>query len=402
MGFVYEDRIYDPNIATVQFFNSGTLYSYPVIDLDKADESLLLSWDDLSGGQKELQYTIIHCDAAWNPSNLFTSDYIDGSTYENVTHIEPSFNTLIKYTHYWLYMPGEYMKPRIAGNYLLKVYVADNEDSVVITRRFYVLRNKVFVSGEVKRPSYPNYRNTKQEVDFMVNYKGLEVMNPMNDIRVVVRQNNRWDNAIIGLRPKFISDQAMYFDYEEENLFDGGSEFRFFDLRSYLNAGFGVQKIRFDSIYHMILYADDDKSYLSYSHWTDVNGERIIASDRKEDRVNELDYVMAHFRLLTPYPFDEGGAYVYGALSDWKLDPRFRLIYNEQKKYYEASILLKQGYYNFQYVWQAPGANAPDALRFEGNHYETENNYLILVYFHSSFLNCDELLGICYLNSQKK
>jgi hypothetical protein len=175
----YEDKDYDPAVQTVQFVKSGTLYSYPIMELTKPEEPLLLSFDVIDKPQWDLQYTIIHCSADWKPSNLFTNDYIDGSPYESVINFDPSFNTIQRYYHYWLYVTGNYMRPKISGNYLIKVYHADNPDSIVITRRFYVVDNRILISGEVKQPTYAKYRNSKQEVDFMVNYKGINVMNPL-------------------------------------------------------------------------------------------------------------------------------------------------------------------------------------------------------------------------------
>ena len=396
------DTVYDPHIQTIQFFQSGTLYSYPIIDLAKPEESLLLSFDVLDKPQQDFQYSIIHCNADWQPSNLFTNDYLNGSTYESVSNYEPSFNCIQHYFHYFLYVPGNYMTPKISGNYLLKVYLADNPDSIIITRRFYVISNQVAIAAEVKQPTYAKYRNSKQEVDFSINYQGLKVMNPLQDLKVVIRQNQRWDNQIVGLTPKYVNDQVMNFDYEEENLFDGAGEFRKVDLRSYRNAGWGVQKIYLDSFYHLMLYADDDRSYKSYSFWSDINGERIIASNTNSDKSNELDYLIAHFRLLTPYPYDEGSVYLFGALSDWQIKPEFKMNYIHDRNCYEAAVKLKQGYYNFQYAFVDKQNNKIDIGRFEGDHYETENDYLILVYFKSAFLNADLLMGTSILKSPKK
>jgi hypothetical protein len=400
--FPYIDKIYDPNIQTVQFFKSGTTNSYPILELNKPDEPLLLSFDVFNHPQLDLQYTLIHCNAGWQPDNLFTNDYLDGSTYESVTHYEPSFNALQRYYHYWLHVPGIYIRPKISGNYILKVYLADNPDSILITRRFYVVENKVLIASDVKQPTYATYRNTKQEIDFWVNYKGLDVMNPLNDMKVVVRQNQRWDNEITGLTPKYINDQVMDFDFEEGNLFDGGSEFRYLDLSTYTYAGWGVNKIFLDTLYNMVLHADDDRSYTSYSFWTDINGERVIASNDKNQKYNELDYFIAHFTLLTPYPYEEGGVYIFGALSDWQIKPEFRMTYNAEKNCYQGSAKLKQGYYNFQYVFVDNQTGLIETSRFEGDHFETENNYLILVYFRSAFLNADELLGVSIINSRRR
>jgi hypothetical protein len=397
----YDDYIYNPNIQTVEFFQSGTRYSYPILDLNSPEESLLLSFDDFESGRKDLQFTIIHCNANWEPSDLFSSQYIDGAPYESIINYESSFNTYQKYTHYWFYVPGTYLRPKVTGNYLLKVYYADNDDSILITRRFYVYSNKLSIAAVVNRPTYAKYRSTSQEIDFDINYSGLNLMNPINDIKVVIQQNQRIDNQLTGLRPKFISNNIMSFDYEEENLFDGGNEFRNIDLRSYRNAGWGVKKIYLDSIcYNFILYPDDDLSYNSYSSWSDINGERVISGENENLKSNELDYVKAHFRLMTPYPKDSGEVYIFGALTDWRIQERFKMNFNPVLNYYSGVFLLKQGYYNYQYVFVRPDGYI-DATRFEGTHYETENDYLLLIYFHTQELHADELMGVSFLNSVK-
>ena len=143
-----------------------------------------------------MQYTIVHCERDWSKSNLMNNEYLEGSTVENVVNYEPSFNTFQKYTHYWLSVPTKYLRPKISGNYLLIVYATGDENDPVITRRFYVVQNQVSTQATIKQPTYARYRNTKQEIDFEVNYSNLKVMNPMNDIKVVIRQNQRWDNQL--------------------------------------------------------------------------------------------------------------------------------------------------------------------------------------------------------------
>ena len=400
----YKDHIYKENIETVLFYksNNTVTYSYPVIDLSNPDDELILSFDDLEGGYKSLQYTIIHCERDWSKSNLLSSEYLEGSTIENVVNYEPSFNAYQKYTHYWLNVPTRFLRPKISGNYLLVIYMTGEENNLVITRRFYVVDNKVTIAATIKQPTYARYRNTKQEIDFQVNYSGFNIMNPMNDIKVVIRQNQRWDNLLTLSKPQYIRDNVLIYDYEDENLFDGYGEFRFVDLRSFKYPGFGVNKIKLqDSFYHLYLFIDEDRSILSYADWSDINGNRIIAGQDKNIPENELDYVIAHFKLDSPFPPEDGDVYMFGALTDWEIKDAFKLTYDSDNKLYTTSQKLKQGYYNYQYVTWDKNTGTIDPARFEGSHFETENDYLLCVYYRSPYLYTDILIGVAYLNAVK-
>ena len=331
---------------------------------------------------------------------MLTNQYIEGTTFENVVDYKPSFNTVQKYTQYWLYVPTKFLRPKISGNYLLVVYMSDDESIVLITRRFYVVDNKLGISANIHQPTYAKYRNSKQEIDFEVNYTGMTIQNPMSDIKTTIRQNQRWDNIITFTHPQYIRDGVLNYDFEEENLFDGYGEFRFIDIRSYKYPGYGVNKIKLDSFYNIYLFNDDDRSYKSYSQWTDINGSRIIEGDDQNLISSELDYLFVHFKLDSPYPPDQGDVYLFGALTDWRIQNKFKLHYDKDDKLYKATVKLKQGYYNYQYV-VVDSTGLIDPAVFEGSHFETENDYLICVYYHSPNLYTDLLVGISYSNSAK-
>ena len=69
---------------------------------------------------------------------------------------------------------------------------------------------------------------------------------------------------------------------------------------------------------------------------------------------------------------------------------------------YEAELFLKQGYYNYQYVYIKDGKAQADETMLEGNHWETENDYSIYVYHRKIGTYYDQLVGIKKLNSIRK
>ncbi len=73
--------------------------------------------------------------------------------------------------------------------------------------------------------------------------------------------------------------------------------------------------------------------------------------------------------------------------------------FNPDKGKYETHLLLKQGYYDYTYI--AADKNNP-ALHsdLDGNYYETENLYTVLVYYKSFIGRADELIGVATFNSR--
>ena len=133
---IQTDQVYKDNIRTVQFYNSGIINSYPLISFNNG-ERVTLRFDELNSRPKDYQFTVVHCDANWQPSQLLKSEYIDGMFSDYFPGYTMSTGTLKSYVHYKLDFPTQNMRLKMSGNYILKVYT-ENEKTPVITRRFYV------------------------------------------------------------------------------------------------------------------------------------------------------------------------------------------------------------------------------------------------------------------------
>jgi hypothetical protein len=387
-----KEEIFDPSIESVLFYKSGKINSFPILSIQNPDEKLTLAFDDLDGGYTSYAYRIVHCDMDWKQSRLFENDFFEGQNFDYITNYEFSSNTYVNYTNYWLSFPSDFSWFRLPGNYVIQIYDENDEEEILLQRHFYVVDQRTSIQAQVKEASYAKDKNYKQEIDFEVNYSDEDVLNPMQDVKVVIRQNSRWDNQITDLEPMYIQNNTLIYDYEKENLFFGYSEWRYCDYRQLKYPGFGIAKIDLDTAFHMIMLPEEDRSYMAYAEWSDINGQRIIAGEQKDLKMSEIDYVIAHFRLNTPYPKDEE-VYVFGALSDWQIKEKFKMHYSLDKKAYVANILLKQGYYNYYYVVEENNGSDIDCARFQGTHFETENEYHILVYVKSRTYDTYELLG---------
>ena len=273
---VQNDSIYRENIKTVQIHKDGWELSYPIIELN-SEEKIKLSFDILSSELQDYYYTIIHCDADWKMSDLLPSEYLDGFIENQIYNYNFSFNTLLDYIHYSVTIPNEDIQPKISGNYLIIVYENYNREEIILKKRFCIIEPKVSIMAEVKRPSIANYRNNGQEIDFTIDYSSYLINDAFAELKIKIVQNNRWDNSISDLKPLFIRDKKLIFDYNEENVFYGGNEYRFFDIKSlrYQSEFIRLIELRGPN-YHIELYPDMPKPFKVYFFENEINGRYFI------------------------------------------------------------------------------------------------------------------------------
>ena len=399
--FLYEDHTYKNNIQTVQLSQAAfELTSQPLLTLN-SDEQLKLSFDDFDVEMKTYNYTVIHCNAGWEPSvDLSPDDYLASFEQDFITDYKYSFNSLKRYIHYNVVFPNDNIKITKSGNYILKVFQDNDPDKYILSRRFMVVEEKVRIDAQVRAATNVNDRNYKQEVDFTIDHTGYEIADPFGDIKVVITQNGRWDNAIMVLKPLFMKENQLVYDYDEDNVFPGGSEFRYFEIRNLRYQSERIDKIEYDSSgYQVYLLGDERRNYKKYSTIADINGKFLIKGLEGMDPERECDYAYVHFFLPYDPPTIEGVLYVFGALTDWKYTEANKMKYNSRLKGYECTLYLKQGYYNYEYVFLQNGEKIADETFIEGMHYETENEYSIYLYHHAIGTRYDQLIGVKRVNS---
>ena len=395
---VYDNMCYDDKVATVILQKNIGIYDpLPVLNLGST-ESLKLSFDMLDPQNEFLNYSIIHCNRIWMPSDLQPMDYVNGNTMGEITDYKFSTNTYQTYTHYSLNFPTEEMALTKSGNYILKVFRNFDEEDILLTRRFMVVDIQTKISSTIKSATVPEFRFSHQEVDFSVNYLGFDIPNPFLDVNVTILQNNSWNNAITNLKPQFVNNNELSFNYENENLFPGTNEFRFFDIRSLRFFSNNVIKKYIDSVQNVVLRPEESKAYLNYVRWIDYNGKRDIFNSDGMNLVEDGDYALVHFNFKSNNLEEMGEIFVYGELTDWQLKDEFKMTFSPELNMYTCPVLLKQSYYNYHFILRGKDGKI-DYSFTEGNHQETENDYTILVYHKNVFYGYDEIIGLGSRNS---
>ncbi|MBI3234769.1 MAG: DUF5103 domain-containing protein, partial [Bacteroidetes bacterium] len=342
---LFENYTYEPQVQSVQLTTSDGS-PIPVINLNTA-EKLILNFDEVKASNDYYQYSYQMCDAEWKPVDFEVNMYCKGMPFGNIDDYKFSQGTYVKYVHYQKVFPTEEIQIQWAGNYILKVFRNFDENDIVITRRFMVLNRQVNTVASIKPATDIKYRFSKQELDLEVEYSSNIMPKPMQDIKVVYQQNNRWDNVITGIKPQYVVNNKLNYNYEDVNLFNGVNEFRMFDTRSLRKFSQFVSAKSLDKMWHCILFPEENKVVKQYLFWSDFNGRKAIGNkDQGNDPNVDADYCDMYFSFPMTSKLEKP-IYIYGELTDWQIYPQYELKWNEELYKYELHADFKQGVYNY-------------------------------------------------------
>lgn len=397
---VLTNHIFSDKIRTVQLYREGWNLSYPVLSMG-SNEKLILNFDLLGDDIENYYYTFIHCDKDWKRSDIFTNDFIEGFPENPVEDYSLSFNTTVNYVHYQVSFPNDRARLKLSGNYVIVVFPMGEPDNPVLSQRFLISEENAGISIAAHRSRMAATSNTHQQIDFTVKLPPVRIDNPYGDIFAFILQNGRWDNARKNLKPEFFSNNELkYSSLNDKNIFAGGNEFRYFDIKSIRYQSQYVRKIDYLlGNYHVYLAPAEDREYKPYFYNEDFNGKFYVAVQEERNPSTDADYVYVYFSLPSSEPLKGGKMYVSGALNNWEFNNNNLMLYNPESKAYECIMMLKQGWYNYEFVFMKDGNSEGVATRFEGSHYETENDYTVLIYYRNPRERYDRIVGVKTINT---
>ena len=371
-----------------------------VIDGSEAENTLEISFDEMSHDVHQYSYRVVHCNRDWTESDISSYEYVNGFTTADIVEYEHSMNTQQAYTHYSFAFPNEDMQLKASGNYALQIYEDGDQEQVVAEVCFRVVEPMVSMDANVRGNTDSEFNGRYQQLDIDVNIRSLNLQNP-NEIKIVVEQNGRRDNQVVLSRPTFVEPNRLRYVNQKALIFEGGNEYRHFDIYSAYYAGFHVDRVEYaQAEYHALVDIDEvrgtknknaGREGLPYVTEMDANGQWLVNCEKTDYVDTEAEYMWVHFVLPVDQYVMDGQVFVGGEAFGNQLSAQNRMEYNADQKYYYLYAYLKQGGYDYMYyVW---GQNGVTSLPIEGSHWQTQNEYSICVYYTPFGGRCDRLVG---------
>jgi hypothetical protein len=383
-------------IKTIKLSSSQVGVFAPIVPING---SLHLSFDDLEADEKDYYYKIEHCDKNWKTSDLVTTEFVRGYAEEQIRDYDNSFNTLQDYTHYKLQIPNKRTQLLLSGNY--RISILNDDEEIIFTRYFTIYEPVTTVGVTVHRSRDIEYIDTQQSVQFSINHPGFRINNPQDEIYPVIIQNADFSTQITGLKPQFIRGEQLLYKYDKETAFWGGNEFLYFDTKEIRMTNLNIMKIvSGEHLYHTFLYTDRERAADPYTYYPDINGNFVIRNQHAEDETIEADYSWVHFGIEVIEELKGKDIYVYGNFNNYQITEENKMTYNPKTYRYENQILLKQGFYNYNYI-SLNQYNEISTTDINGSFDETENEYIVLVYYSKFGSYYDRVIGMGKANSKK-
>ncbi len=362
------------NIKTISFVQNGQ----NTVPIFQFGDNFQFQFDDLYGNEANYFYTITHCDYDWKPSQLAKSEYINGFDDQRIQDYTNSFNTLQLYSHYRLSFPNRYTQFRVSGNYMLKILNDDKE--VVFTKKFILYEELVSVPMQVKRARNLSVANQKHNLDFAIKSTVINFQSPLKNVKVMLLQNGKFDNAITNVVPQYTIGNDLIYKYDAETQFWAGNEYLFFENKDIRAANNNIAKVDSNSkggVYNAHLYQAQVRANAPYTYYPDINGNFIIKNIGAENNEIESDYAWVFFTLSAPSYYGKKPIYINGMFNNYAIGEENRMDYNAERGVYEKAIMIKQGFTNYQYVIADTNGKIDEENAIDGNFHQTENNYFI-------------------------
>ena len=369
-----------------------------IVDGQDENNTLEISFDEMSHDVHFYTYTVCHLNADGNPSALLSSEYLRGFTTMDITDYQHSINTQRDYTHYRFNFPNEDMQLLASGLYALHIYEDGDRDKTIAWVPFAVVDPKVTIDANAHSKTIKELNGHYQQVDIDVSMTDLVLRDPQ-EFTLVVRQNGRTDNAAILRQPTFVESKRLRYINHPSLVFEGGNEYRHFDAYSAYYAGTGIERIAYDNRdYHVLLFPDEPREGV-YMHEYDVDGQYRVNAERTSDPDTEAEYMWVHWLFVCEQPWFDGAVYVCGDLFDNEMSLRNRMQYDPEQGAYYLTSLVKQGGYDYQYRFLPKGERAASTLRTDGAYWQTQNEYTIYVFYRPFGARADQLVGLQRLSS---
>ncbi len=382
------------NIKTISFVQNRN----NVVPYFKLGEVFELQFDDLYGDESDYYYTITQYNYDWSqPTNLAKNEYLNGMDNQRIITYENSFNTLQLYSHYVQRFPNQYNQITKSGNYLITVLNDENE--IVFSRRFIIYEELVNPKILIKRTRDFENRAGKHNIELSINYGNYLLQNPIENVKVTLIQNANWSNSISNIKPQYTLGTELIYRYNKETQFWGGNESYSIDNKIIRATNNTVAMVTSgENLYNTHLYVNKPRKNQIYTYFPDINGNFYIDNINTEKPAIQADYSWVYFSLDMPFAADKK-VFINGMFNNYSLSDEYKMDFNKKTGLYEKALLLKQGFTNYQYVLTDKNGKIDYENAIDGNYFETDNLYSVLIYYQGNNERYHRVIGLSVTNS---
>lgn len=395
----YKTEAFSDDIKTIQVNANGNWHNLPVFQLNSND-FIRVNFDRLGENSSvNLRYRLVNCNADWTSSTLSDIEFMDGFNNILIEDYAYSMNTLIDYTNFVVDIPNDRISIKLSGNYALEIFDEEDTSQILLRACFSVLDPQVKMQGSISALTDIDAHKEHQQVSFSVDYNNLQIRDVFSDLKIFVRQNNRLDNQKSAIKPMSIQGTNLIFDHNRDLIFEAGNEYRRFETVSHRYNGLNIARTYSVNTHYITeIVPDEITADNVYIYDKDQNGRFLIRNSEVdiEDSDIKADYFTTNFTLIAPDPFLEP-VYINGDFTNNTFDEKYLMKYDEIERAYKASVLLKQGAYNYQYLAKSGNNYTPSLI--EGNYYETDNEYTVYVYYRPLGQRYDLLVGMLLISN---
>lgn len=382
-------------IRTLTVSPPGQPFDTPIVSLDDPNSQVVVEFDQLSNDRSYLRYELIHCDADWNPSGLVDSEFLDSFNEGTIENYDFSNATLVPYVHYSFSLPNPDIRITAPGNYVARIFDEEDRDKTLGEARFMVCDWSMRVGGEVTSKTDIDGNDRHQQLSIVVDKRETPLRDPFNDLRVVVLQNSRTDNAVTLSTPMRVQGDKLYFEHLRPLIFPAGNEYRRFEVVSTQVPTMRIERLEYsDPLYHALVETDKPRRDQMYLYDQTHRGKFLVRQQESRGASEvDADYVAVHFVLEMPQ-LPDAQVYMEGDLTGRGLNPDGLMYYDNTAGCYRTTLLLKQGAYDYQYIASPGGTEA-----VEGDKFQTQNDYEIRVYHRPPGTRYDRLVAVGTIHS---
>ncbi len=374
-------------IKTISFVQNGQ-NAIPVFLLG---DSFQLQFDDLHATEDNYYYKITHCNYNWEQSQLSVNEYLIGFDEQRIQEYLNSQNTLQVYTHYRISFPNKLTQLRVSGNYIISILNENKE--VIFSRKVIIYENLASVALQIKRTRTISDVQSKHNLDFTVK-SIINFQSPLQNVKVLLLQNGNFKNAIYNVKPMYTIANDLIYKYDAETQFWAGNEYLNFDNKNIQVAVNSIAAVNSSGgLYNAFLFPNNPRATAIYTYFPDINGNFLVNNINAPNNEINADYAWVYFSLAKPELNANQAVYITGMYNNFIVNNENKMDFNSKTQLYEKALLIKQGFTNYCYTIIKNTATIDHENAIDGNFFQTENNYLALIYYRENNQRYDRVIG---------